>query len=306
MSSKFLFLLFLISSSYCDDYFRPFFENFFREARGVELNESCLTGDFDIRIKNLTDEAKKYNPSEVLLLASPIMNHINESCDLNEFTYLLAELQNKIDSGDIYYIILKNIYYSVETVVNELNNKDATSRSFGRALGKAIHPFVAKNENQTEIKKLRNLRGKLEKKFKEGELWEVVAGIAVGLDKDDQHVCMNAILTNKDKFKEAIKEIMQMIVDEEDIMDIIDAILSQFQGIKEIFTECRIKELIELIKYTATPEGFGKVKERFMDRLGEIIGAVVDIIIAARDKNYGELGENVGKIIKLLFDFYVN
>lgn len=323
MSKLFLLLCIFIGFSKCDDYFRPFFENLLKYSRNATLNETCLKGDFDKEMVQVKEFAKNYEPGEMLVHLLIVVNHIKSECPFDEFKLMIAEITKKQKDETLYYILVKNIYNSVQLIVDEMTNPNMNSSTFGEAIGKAIYPFV-KSENQTFLsqnidfyssffsnylsqeiknynKKRRNLR------FSDTSIvWEVFAGIANGLAKDKSCLCQKSIMENQGKFVEVIKKVIQMIIEGEDFDDILNEIVKQLEQVKDIVQNCRILQLVDTIKETASIEGLTKLKERFFDKIGLIISAVASLIEAATNKQYGNIGVQIGKLIGILLDFYVN
>ncbi|MCQ2818055.1 MAG: hypothetical protein MJ252_12385 [archaeon] len=320
MIKKILLLLFLISLSKSDHIALPFLSNFIKNSTApLEIPDKCMnTPTFNLAVTKFMVSTFVYKDiADVILQAYTAYSEYNEYCsDLNFTVYLdtitpiIERLQNKSDI--LYYLHFFQAFppylNSTLKVYNEFHN--LTYEEIGANLGNTIKFFFDESKKLLEhsYQPIRNLRGRnLKSKIINDDLiFEIVAGFAQGLSNSTDYLCKYSIIDNRVKLTEIVHKVIELYQDDYDILEILDAILPDIISLLDFASNCRIIELIQVIKDTATPEGFEALKQRFEDNLASVIQDIVGMIKSAIGANYPEVGINLGKLVGLLLDFYVN
>lgn len=89
-------------------------------------------------------------------------------------------------------------------------------------------------------------------------------------------------------------------------MEIISAIFADIRAIDGLFTDCRIMDLIVVIKDLSTDEGVQKILIRISEHFPEVLSQIGEMVIAITQSDMNGAGKYLGEILKIILEFYVN
>lgn len=89
-------------------------------------------------------------------------------------------------------------------------------------------------------------------------------------------------------------------------MEIISAIFADIRAISGLFSDCRILEMIVIVKDIFTEEGIKKILERISENIADLLADVGEMVLAITQSDMNTAGKYIGKMLKTALDFYVN
>lgn len=144
------------------------------------------------------------------------------------------------------------------------------------------------------------------KNFKEFEAYPVLVGVFKGMAKTDEAKCSVIWDENQRTVKALFKDLLQNIKDGKDIGEAFQKFLLDLLELPDIAVHCKLIELANLVQKFVTKEGLAIILRNIIENFDVIWDNIIQIGPNFDEKKYLEGGYNIGKIVSIAFQFWVD
>ena len=137
---------------------------------------------------------------------------------------------------------------------------------------------------------------------------EFIEGMIIGLQDDNtvRGLCYSDYEMNNDIITTALTIFVMDIQSGKCIYESFMTLITKLHELKNINETCRLTELHNIIISLYTVDGIIKLIHKIIEQHGTIYTTITSIIHELTSKQFTTAGINVGKLIKILFSFYVH
>jgi hypothetical protein len=276
-----------------------------------ELNDKCVGDNFDEQLQNIQKYLSSYDYTMILINLQRMFADVHSHCPISSFANIVHKFIDKYEDKSIYHNLLSNLLKTVELIVNEYKDGEHTARSIGNTLGEITLLYIDDDVDNKFF--LRKDIG-LEKNEHNNiipfiiKVNELIEGTIIGLQNDSSihGLCYHDYVMNNDIISTALTMFIMDIQSGNCIYESFMTLIKKLHELKNINETCRLNELYNIIISLYTVEGFIKLMHNIIEQHGIIYTTITSIIHELTLKQFTNAGIDVGKLIKILFSFYVH
>ncbi len=309
MKTVSLVLLFLIISASCDiiSNSRNYTIGFLSEIEGKDiiLNKDCLDGKAKSEEKQIISALKKLNIPQAIFLIRQLIIEQSQYCPMAQFKKIQQDLVKALLDGSLINNAKQNLPEIINIARGIKTNPPQNSLEWGKITGKVINLVVY---NKAKVSLLRYLRakhqGRVQLNFNLTFINNLVQGIVIGASDvwEMNNQCKGKIVAEWDTFKNNIIKLVNDLLDVSIANIPID--VAQFildLGFNKSESVCHVNELRSKLTNKIQRIRALVVIIKNWTEFKDLVTAAVQAILKA---DFLTTGENIGKILKLTFDWH--
>lgn len=305
-----LLTLLLCSSSYSMTFPREFITSYLTTIHNkpFELNDKCFGDNFDEQLQNIQKYLSSYDYTMILINLQRMVMDVHLYCPISSFTNIVHKFIEKYKDQSIYHNLLSNLLKTVELIVNEYKDGEHTAYSIGNVLGEITLLYINDDvDNKFFLRKDIGVDNRSVIPFII-RVNEFIEGMIIGLQDDNtvRGLCYSDYEMNNDIITTALTMFIMDIQSGKCIYESFMTLITKLHELKNINETCRLTELHNIIISLYTVDGIIKLIHKIIEQHGTIYTTITSIIHELTLKQFTTAGINVGKLIKILFSFYVH
>ena len=296
MKKFFIILSFLFLFIKCSEDAKNFLDNILYYALGnktVFIKEECLGKEYDKDIKGLLKYIEMDTYQLIVYKIEKIAEDAYSNCPIDLALSLFKNATNSIYSISFLSSIMSRMSNISKIIITELKAENHTAESFGKAIGEVIYAIIS-NDSIT-LENYNNDTG-----------YDIIEGIFDGLTVNKSLVkCKETIVKGKNDLIQVFFDIIDILKNPKEEDDLMTLIFMKLIGVAGIITDCRIFYLISSIKDIFTEDGYNNIIQRINGNSTILFENVEQLVNANNNRNFHNIGESLGNILRIIFDFYV-
>ena len=133
-------------------------------------------------------------------------------------------------------------------------------------------------------------------------IYDSIVYVLRGISKTEKYLCANIFVQNKPKMIQSITYLIEEFKISQDFSNLIAGLGVEIIGIDNSLTECRLLNIISVLNCFFSKEGIKEMGERISNNSKTIVNLVN---ITKNNTGLPDKLINLGKILKIILDFYV-
>ena len=264
-------------------------------GKSVELDPECFGDTFDQNLVTLKEYADAENHLMIILTAQKIALDIYNNCPKDKVLEIIQIIKTKIDDKSIYDDIINKAMNVSKILVAEYKATTHTATSIGKALGECVAVFIKASSSELNLEVSNDVVN------------DLIEGILDGLTKEgEKGLCKADVIKDKEEIIKIVQDVIAALKEGKDIMEVLSQAVIKLLGMADLLTDCRLFNLVTVIKTIMTQEGIDALVKRVTENLSTLLVQVQNIITSVLGKDFAKAGTAIGTILKVVLDFYVN
>ena len=296
MKKLFIILSFLFYFIKCSEDAQKFLENFLYYAQGnktIFLREECLGKEYDKDINSLLKYIEIDSYQLIIYKIEKIAEDVYSNCPIDLALFLFKNASDSIYSISFLSTIMSRMSQISKIIITEFKSENHSAESFGKAIGELIYSIISNDTISLE-------------NYNSDMGYDIFEGIFDGLTVNKSLVkCKETIVKGKNDLIQVFFDIIDVLKNPKEEDDLMTLIFMKLLGVAGIITDCRIFYLISSIKDIFTEDGYNNIIQRINGNSTILFENVEQLVNANNNRNFHNIGESFGNILRIIFDFYV-
>jgi hypothetical protein len=296
MKFVFIFYSFLFIFIKFSEDAKKFIYNILYYAQGnktVIINEECLGEEYDKDIENLLKYIENDSYQLIIYNIEKIAEDAYSNCPIDLTLSLFKNASNTIYSISFLSSIMSRMSQISKIIITEFKSENHSAESFGKAIGELIYSIISNDTISLE-------------NYNSDMGYDIFEGIFDGLTVNKSLVkCKETIVKGKNDLIQVFFDIIDILKNPKEEDDLMTLIFMKLIGVAGIITDCRIFYLISSIKDIFTEDGYNNIIQRINGNSTILFENVEQLVNANNNRNFHNIGESFGNILRIIFDFYV-
>ena len=296
MKKLFIILSFLFYFIKCSEDAQKFLENFLYYAQGnktIFLREECLGKEYDKDIENLLKYIENDSYQLIIYNIEKIAEDAYSNCPIDLALFLFKNASDSIYSISFLSTIMSRMSQISKIIITEFKSENHSAESFGKAIGELIYSIISNDTISLE-------------NYNSDMGYDIFEGIFDGLTVNKSLVkCKETIVKGKNDLIQVFFDIIDVLKNPKEEDDLMTLIFMKLLGVAGIITDCRIFYLISSIKDIFTEDGYNNIIQRINGNSTILFENVEQLVNANNNRNFHNIGESFGNILRIALDFYV-